>query len=415
MKTMTLIFLCLVYYPLIFILKNFLFLFIPGIRKRVQFENKNRLETGSQSFKKNQEKADLCFEFSSEGEYQQVASLIEDALQMGKKIELIFFSPSVEQSIVDLASRFPEQIRYLRYPLLNFGFLNWVTSSELVLVRYDFFPEFFYWSLLPDRCLKILWMTFKKERVRGKKISWQKKLFLKNARTIVYASEADAELGKKLGHPGAVYDFRMEQIKRRLDSRVQKFEKVFPLYFEFEEVLKNFPQERRLLFGNSWPNDLFLLEHLPSNYFLVLVPHQLTPEIIQTMKETLLRWGREVEVISDDTRSLKAGNTYLVNKKGILCELYGDFKKSYVGGGFGVSIHSVLEPLVAGSSISCGPVNYRSTEFDVAQSLHQIKEVSNQEEFLKWVQESTVTLEVHGKLDEQLKSYPLHRKDILLC
>jgi hypothetical protein len=58
-----------------------LFVFwIPEVVERKKFELKNLKERGAQSFKTEKVKADFCFEFSSEGEFAQIASLVEDAL-----------------------------------------------------------------------------------------------------------------------------------------------------------------------------------------------------------------------------------------------------------------------------------------------------------------------------------------------
>src|SRR5690606_7689664 len=44
---------------------------------------------------------------------------------------------------------------------------------------------------------------------------------------------------------------------------------------------------------------------------------------------------------------------WLIEQPGRLLELYGQFDFAYVGGGFGRSIHSVLEPMIAGCWTSC--------------------------------------------------------------
>jgi hypothetical protein len=123
-----------------------------------------------------------------------------------------------------------------------------------------------------------------------------------------------------------------------------------------------------------------------------------------------------MEIVSDSTLDGFQGPTILLNKKGILCELYADFGKAYVGGGFGVSVHSLLEPLVAGCEhLSCGPVNHRSTEFDLAQSLGSMKEVKTNQEFLNWVSEDISGVKVHDRLRTQIESYPVFQKEVLSC
>lgn len=408
-------FLWVVYYPILTILKVLLF-FVPKVRERFRFERKNKQEIGARSFNKDQIVADLCFEFSSEGEYQQIASLVEDALLLGKKLELVFFSPSVEKTIVELWNRYPDQIRYFRYPILSLGFSSWITSKTLVLVRYDLFPEFLIWSLRTDRKLKFLWVTFKKERLLGQGIPLVKKAFLMKSSYSVFATQADADQASGLGFRGPVFDFRMEQILRRNEIRLDTFSKLFALYPDFKATLDQYPRNKRLIMGNAWPEDLKLLTSIPDDVLLVIVPHKLHPEMLESFQSVLKSLGRAAEMISDGTTVMPKAKTFLINKKGILCELYQDFGKAYVGGGFGASVHSLLEPLVGGcDSISCGPVNQRSTEFDLAQQLGHLKEVKNSQEFQIWLGQDVSTPELHAKLMKQTKMYADFKKDLLSC
>ena len=408
-------FLWVLYFPILTLLKG-LFYFFPKVRERIRFENKNISEPGCRSFKRDGLVADLCFEFSSEGEFQQVASLIDDALVQGKRLELVFFSPSVEKTIVELHKNHSKLVRYFRYPILSLSFSSWVSAQTLILVRYDLFPEFLIWSLKASRKLKFIWVTFKKERAKGKTPSLMKYVFLRRSDLTVFATEADYKQARAMGISGTIYDFRMEQIHRRMQQRATKFEKSFPQYPQLKKLLDQYPREKRLIMGNAWPEDLFLIEHLPSDILLMIVPHQLKSEIIEVMGQRLEAIGRKMEIVSDSTLDGFQGATILLNKKGILCELYADFGKAYVGGGFGVSVHSLLEPLVAGCEhLSCGPVNHRSTEFDLAQSLGSMKEVKTNQEFLNWLSEDSSGFKVHDRLRTQIESYPVFQKEVLSC
>lgn len=411
----------LIYTPIWFSLR-FILMFVPKAQDRFKFEELNRIDaneegSGGRSFGKDKIKADLCFEFSSEGEYQQVASLIADALKDGKKLELVFFSPSVEKTIIELQKKHPEQIRYFRYPVLDgYTFSSWATSDTLILVRYDLFPEFLIWSMKPGRKLKFVWVTFKKERMKAKVVSPLKKLFLKKSSYTVYSTNADQEQGSDMGFQGVVYDFRMEQIHRRIETRLEKYAKFFPLYVDFKNHLDSYPRGKRLILGNAWPEDMFLLENISSDVLIVIVPHQLKPEIIAKMTESLLKFNRTPTIISDDSTEIPLTSTLILNKKGILCELYADFGKAYVGGGFGVSVHSLLEPLIAGSEhLSCGPVNHRSTEFDLSLEYGLIKEVKNSQEFKEWLMLDIPKIKDRDKLLFQIAKYTSFKKDLLSC
>jgi len=408
-----------VYYPLIKVL-GYLFFWLPILRERKKFEKKNFVEPLCASFKQSSIKADLCFEFSSEGEFQQIASLVEDAISMGKRVELVFFSPSVEKTVVEFANRNPDRIRYLRYPLATFSpwrgrssFTQWISSSTLILVRYDLFPEFLIWGQNPKHDLRLVWVSFKRDRLTGKKISWIKRKFLSASSRLIYASGADGQQGKDLGYEGFVYDFRMEQIRRRISQRHSKFKELFPQYPQILKSLESKPRSKRLIFGNVWPSDLFLLKGLPSDFVIVVVPHKLTPEILSEFRKGLEDLGRStIDVVG--SLPPRDGDTFLINKKGILCELYADFGLAYVGGGFETSIHSILEPLVAGADkIGCGPLHLRSTEFDVAQDMNKVTEVNTPQEFLDWLLNGPQS--APGGLKAVFDQYPQFRKEVISC
>jgi 3-deoxy-D-manno-octulosonic-acid transferase len=90
MKYLLQLFFWLIYFPLMRLFSLLLF-WNRKLEERERFEKRNKFEWLAHSFKEIGEKADFCFEFSSEGEFQQVAPLIDDALKRGKKIELVSF------------------------------------------------------------------------------------------------------------------------------------------------------------------------------------------------------------------------------------------------------------------------------------------------------------------------------------
>ncbi len=409
------------YFPLLKILTLVLSV-NSKIASRIRFEKKNKFEARAQSFKDYNIVADICFEVSSEGEFQQVAPLIDDLLGAGKKVELVFFSPSVEKTIMKLGARYPEQLRYFRYPLLRLfpfierrSFTHWVTAKTLVMVRYDLFPEFLLWGMKKGNKLRLVWFTFKKERSRNKKPSFWKKLFLKFADVVVYSGEKDSEVGESLNFPGHFFDFRVEQIRRRILKKEEKFKELFPLYHEFSSHLSLYKKDQKLILGNAWPSDLFLLKSIPKDTLVVIVPHNLNEEVMALFREYLDLMGREYFELNEHSEEFRAANTLLINKKGILCELYSDFDFAYVGGGFEGSIHSVLEPLISGSlRISCGPFHHRSTEYDIAEEWGRISEVNTPEQFLSWLNEPKIQ-EDRDKIASLVSDYAQFREFVASC
>ncbi len=409
-----------IYYPILKFLSFFVF-WIPEFQERKKFELKNIDDELSQSFSRINVIADLCFEFSSEGEFQQVASLVEDALKEEKKIELVFFSPSVEKAILKLAQSYPNQIRYLRFPLLtlsplgqNRSFLKWVTSRKLIMVRYDLFLDFLTWKTKRDRKLIFLSATFKKERLRSKKISWLKMNFLKLSDLIFFASPTDLKFGESMSLKGQSFDFRVEQIHRRLVMREKKFQENFPEYFQLKKIWDSYPYQKRLIIGNAWPSDLFLFTDIPSDVFVLVVPHKIDDEFVDKFQTFFTETKRDTCLISDLSDD-NICNTVILNRKGILCELYSDFYFSYVGGGFEIGVHSILEPYVSKcTKISCGKLHQKSTEFDLAHNDSKITELTSSEDFIHWFMpaESLSSSDLSSK---DLEKYEQFKREIFIC
>jgi 3-deoxy-D-manno-octulosonic-acid transferase len=176
------------------------------------------------------------------------------------------------------------------------------------------------------------------------------------------------------------------------------------------------PFEKRFIFGNVWPEDIFLLKNFPSDYRCLLIPHKLDADIIKKMSAELDAHNLSYQILNENSIDDVDTQIIILLKKGVLCELYSDFSRAYVGGGFGESIHSILEPLVAGcKSIACGPVHFRSTEFDIADSMKLLTVVNSSQEFGGWLCQDFAQTQLHGKLESYFESYPLFRKDLLSC
>ena len=102
-------------------------------------------------------------------------------------------------------------------------------------------------------------------------------------------------------------------------------------------------------------------------YFALVAPHKLGPTFIRDMVRSITDQGLSVIVCSgEEDISFDRGDVVILTVPAILCEMYTLFGDAYVGGGFGRSVHSLLEPILAGCRTFSGPKTFRSTEFDLA-------------------------------------------------
>ncbi len=339
------------------------------------FEKRN----GFQLVKKPGFIADILFEISSEGELEQVFPYINWCIEQGKKIEIIFFSESVESKCLSLAS---DRVRVIRFPMVTYfrwnilggqNLRSWISAKKVVLCRYDFFPEIMLYGAKKDVTFILLSATLKNKKLKIFPYS----LFQK----IVTTTKKDAESFKAIGIDRSrvdIFEFRTVQILRRLDNYRQTLENY--LFFKpFIEYLENFSQNHRLILGSAWPIEMkifrdenFLSDIKNRKIQVTICPHKLgQADLDKLVKE--IEGVLEVYILSDKVsdydlffkRVFSAPGVIVVTIPRILCELYSCFGHSFVGGGHGRSIHSVLEPYLAYSQIYVGPKIHRSTEYDL--------------------------------------------------
>lgn len=351
------------------------------LRARLQFENKNLIDPTAKSFAEIGIKADHCFEISSEGEFEQIAPLLIDLLQCNLRIELIFCSPSVEKRVESLSRQY-SNLRILRMPLLTFSWfgqsvLAWSTAPSIILCRYDFFPELM--IAVKKKQGKLISAT-----LIGKKTTpWYLKRYYHFFSELLVATQIDKDrFENELGISTerlCFLELRFIQIERRLSQKTVAMEAKQASGF-YSQWLKSTDQQK-LIIGSMWPVeiDLFsrsLKEAIKNKRLHVAIfPHHLQGAVYNELVDHLQVILEDIPlIIIDDKisietlqRSLQTPTVVIFKMKGLLCEYYSLFNVAYVGGGHGRSIHSILEPFLAGPVLFCGPGTHRSTEFLVVK------------------------------------------------
>jgi len=397
----------------------FLYLFplmIPWFHTRRLFEEENFHDPLSKSFADDLEIADVAFEVSSEGELEQVRPLINSFLKNNNKVEIVFSSPSVEKKVRALAQEYEGRVRILRLPLLTFSLIRipgsqnlilWLTAKRLVLCRYDFYPELMLWGTKSDVDFILLSATLKhKEKFLRKKYSLSK-FYYQGIYScfdyIVAAGIEDYARFQLLDIPLPQIDcadLRALQILERVRRSNQTLNKIKNID-SLRALIEKFPVAGRIIMGSSWPEDLnafasigFLKEIAASSMIVFIAPHSLKPDSITTLFQQVRREIKRhgfadrvrciiVDSLDCDFSTHTNGTIYFFTNPGLLCEFYTLFKIAFIGGGWGRSIHSVLEPYLAGNLVFCGPKIFRSTEYDLIEKIDplMIKHIQKADEF----------------------------------
>jgi len=314
---------------------------------------------------------DVGFHVSSEGELSQIYSLLEYFLDKKLSVLLLFTSPSVESKIGKLREVYPDLVtRSVVFTKVDYKFLSNLRMKNFSLCRYDFLPWLMLLGLKTEQFFLIN-ATSIKWRGSSFFVKKLKNLFYLQFDLITTSSAVDEDIFSKLLPDKRILniDLRSLEVKKRQAIFTQS--DFYKMNEEF--LLRIKKEENTFCFGSAWGKDLKVMMNghvtelfKKADSFIFVFPHDLDEKNIVSIKRDLFSFGYELNIISrvDEFRMSKPGVINLVLIKGVLCELYPFFKFVIVGGGFGASVHSVLEPMLGGCITFCGPIVHRSTEVE---------------------------------------------------
>ena len=393
-------------------------LFSCKCKKRLLFERKNLTDAYSRPFNT---PAQATFHIASEGELEQIRPLIDWMIDRKEKVEIIYTSESVEEKCRLLAKKNLDLIRIFRLPLLCYfpwpkllgqNLSCFISAKKLVLCRYDFYPELLLWGHRTDVYFILVSAALKKRKML---CQWPYALYRKFLYGlfdfIVSSNGSEKEKLAQLGIPSRQlmdFDFRKVQILKRVEN-AQKNLGILPFYPPFRDYLQKFTQGNRLIVGSAWPIEMDILKNPQltdevrrGNIHLSVVPHRLDENLIEELEKKISSFSLPCYKIKKDCtreeisllflRLEKKPGVLVILVPGILCELYTLFEDALIGGGFEKSVHSLLEPYLAGNRVYCGPKVERSTEYDFIKknNPHSLFTMKNVDDFFyRWKEASS--------------------------
>ena len=150
----------------------------------------------------------------------------------------------------------------------------------------------------------------------------------------------------------------------RVLQRARETSKIDPI-----QSLLSFPRKSTLVAGSTWPSDESIIlkpiiETCQQNnqFRCVLAPHEISElhinDLLQTFSEHQIKAVRlaELEHADADMQIL------VIDRIGLLANLYALGQTAFVGGAFGPGIHNVLEPAAHASYVLFGPRYTNSPE-----------------------------------------------------
>jgi 3-deoxy-D-manno-octulosonic-acid transferase len=376
--TLFAIFYNLIFSPLFFILVHLVAPFHPKIRKGLfgRYQTNRTLRKTIRSFPKHT----LLIHCASMGEFEHIKPFIRSfkrQLQQSR-IVVMFFSPSGYENVkefpgVDLFiySPFDWWVPVLRTYKI-------VKPSALIIAKHDVWPnQIWIAHLLKIPCLLINASLYdRSKRLRPLSRIFHKMIYNKLSR-IITISEHDRDNYQKLVESEKIViagDTKFEQVILRMEE--SKRRKVLP-----EKIWLD---KKVIVAGSIWPEDeeqlLPVFKALLEKYMDLLIitcPHEPTDVHINALREGLLPVA--VRLYSE-LNGYDGEQVIIIDRVGLLANLYSIADTAYVGGSFKQNVHNVLEPAVYGIPVIFGPVNQNSHEAQLLKESGGGIEVSNSDE-----------------------------------
>jgi 3-deoxy-D-manno-octulosonic-acid transferase len=142
-----------------------------------------------------------------------------------------------------------------------------------------------------------------------------------------------------------------------------RFDRVFEItqHADEIEIAKKFKaQEKTMVVGSLWPEDLdvlapFINEQRGSLKFM-LAPHEISDRFLSQIEESL-----QVKTVrySQASEHLEEYDVLIIDNIGMLSKLYRYGEFAYIGGAFGKGLHNILEAACYGVPLFFGDKNYQ--------------------------------------------------------
>jgi 3-deoxy-D-manno-octulosonic-acid transferase len=348
---------------------------------------------------KNRDTKRILFHASSMGEFEQAKPIIEKIKRLHKEYSIIvsFFSPSGFEN--QKKYKYADAILYMpfdRKAKVKY-FINSINPDIVVFIRYEIWRNHLLY--LKKKKIPVLLICATKP---GRKLLYESRLFKSYTistynlfRKIYTVSKEHSEFFKELGIDSEINtlsDTRFDRIIENVESSPKN--KILPdVLFSKDDFI--------LVCGSTWEKDEELIIKVANRIEkekmyrlrLIVVPHEPTSKHVKYIKEILpnsflLSHVEDFLKRETDTKVIKAflgKNHIVVDSIGKLLSLYVNADAAYVGGGFGVGVHSVTEPAGYGIPLVCGPRMDNSPDAVVLKSFGSLEVIKNEFELYTWL------------------------------
>ena len=308
---------------------------------------------------------------AASGEFEYAKPVVRALKDQGVPVFVTYFSPTYSENVAS----FPGVVASCPLPLENRTELRHmirkVNPSALLIARTDTWPN----MVRESYAAKVPVLLFSATFYEGSKRIGLLARSLTKA-TYNYIDEVqcvnkeDLSVLSSFGYRRAIVrgDTRYDQVLARLEQSKGSLDIKLPVN------LRQLLNSMIVVAGSVWEEDVEALipaiamarKTLGQNQVsCVVVPHEVSPSLIGLIKTKSEASGLTFKVLSELHGNAVNDCTFdilIVDRVGILAELYLIGQFAFVGGSFRKTVHSVMEPLAAGCLTFVGPLHRNNRE-----------------------------------------------------
>lgn len=307
----------------------------------------------------------ILFHCASLGEFEQGRPVLEAlrAEYPDHKIVLTFFSPSGYE--VQKNTALADYVFYLPMdgPVMSRKFIKAISPKMIFFVKYEFW--YFYGEYIAKKKIPYYSISaiFRADQIFFKVYGgFFKKMLLRFTHLFVQDQNSLSLL----------YNLHVPRVTVAGDTRFDRVVANAQQPLLLSEV-KLFVEDKKVIVaGSTWPQDEEILKEfyksIGEGFKLIIASHEIKQDNLMKLRDSF----NGKAVLHSEWKSNPSGNyeVLLIDNVGMLSSLYQFADYAYVGGGFGVGIHNILEAVVFGVPVFFGP-NYK--RFKEANDLVKMK------------------------------------------
>ncbi len=371
-------------YSIVFSFAMKLLRIVPSINKKLS--NRPNPTAIKKQIMVNRSQYDDCVVFfcSSAGEYEQAKPII-DRLKNNKRIYpyVIFFSESGPRFV------------HARQDVINFtlspasdSVWDWgqifaaLRPTVVAVVRHELWPGFLVTARAYAKHLTLINASKSIGEQQSYLARWLRKYLFRFFDVIHTVSPSDEEFYKLNYHLSKLKitttgDSKYDRVVERVNSRQEHIVNL-KLQLIRDGILE--PKAKYLVVGSAYSHELKLILEIkpfPLGWQIIIVPHILDANYISALSHQIAQAGYSSCLYS----SPQGIHPFIIiDKLGLLSDLYGIADKAIVGGGIHNKVHNVIEPAACSVPVAFGPNYHNSSEAKlmVEENLAAVFHTSNE-------------------------------------